>query len=480
MRNAPAALLICTDNVHPSIAGTKLTGRVYLDVPPSSSGRSSGINANQLCLSFHGEEVSTIASYVARADTTFREESKCNIISLTVPILDVTDGRLLQDEEDGGQYEMPFEVDLPSWLPSTMICHGQEGSSCGIRYYLEAFSLRDGRQKLACPLVKKEVLILGRSKGDGSGGGGVRRRPLSTPSSSSQVSRATATATDKKVASSEEYKLFSMFCYPRGRVRVESELSASTARLGDTLTLALDVANESECDVDEIEIKLKECVQWRVGIKSSMPRGEKVNRTVSESVISHRQLMKGRRRRQSARSGQVSPASAFGEDWPGDNPTNVKEEGLTRRHHIKINVAIPYDARCTYESGTLLSTDHVLVVTLKLNGCSFLTSQPELHIPLKLLAPSEHQDLMSQMNRRRPRMVRRTVKGHDVCEKVVGENVLFDKLFLDRTYGDRQGDVEKWGHFQDDEWVPTYVGDPVRLDLPSRAKVGGEEEMSLF
>mmetsp|Transcript_26586 Transcript_26586/g.58263 ORF Transcript_26586/g.58263 Transcript_26586/m.58263 type:complete len:428 (+) Transcript_26586:100-1383(+) len=93
------------------------------------------------------------------------------------------------------------------------------------------------------------------------------------------------------------------------RPRVESELSASSARLGDAITLALDSTTneESECDVDEMELKqLKECVQWR-------QQGERVKRTVGENVVSrHRQqLKKGARRRRSFRNGSSSAMKAL-------------------------------------------------------------------------------------------------------------------------------------------------------------------------
>lgn len=140
MRNAhaPATIAILTDNPHP-VAGSALTGTICLDVTSSST--TSIPATSSFCLSFHGEEVSTVASYMARADATFKEESKCNIISSTISDFATFASEGRDDPNarlSAGQYEVPFIIDLPPWLPPTMLCKGQEGSSCAIRYTLEA------------------------------------------------------------------------------------------------------------------------------------------------------------------------------------------------------------------------------------------------------------------------------------------------------------------------------------------------------
>ena len=426
MRNAHA-LAILTDNPHP-VAGSALTGTICLDVTPSST---TGIPAtSSLCLSFHGEEVSTVASYMARADTTFKEESKCNIISSTISDFATFASEGRDDPNarlSAGQYEVPFVIDLPPWLPPTMLCKGQEGSSCAIRYTLEAFLMRNDsrsassttRHKLTKPVASKEILILGKSKGDAA----------------PQLSRPLPIKTD---ACEEEYKMFSMFCFPpRGKIRVRGELlPKASARLGDqSLCLSLDVWNDSKnSEIDEIDVKLRENIRWQVGTKSSMPRKEKVNRIVSDNVISHRQIVKAHTRKRSKES-KAAKVQGRGKISPIDTCGSAEKESHTkcRHYHIKIDISIPYDARSSYPNGTLISVEHLLRIKIQLTGCSFLTTQPELLIPLTLQPPSNTNTLVTQMNKKRPRMVRRTVYGHDMGEKVVGENPLFDKSYLYRT-----------------------------------------------
>ena len=75
-------------------------------------------------------------------------------------------------------------------------------------------------------------------------------------------------------------------------------------------------------------------------------------------------------------------------------------------------------------------------------------------------------------------MVRRTVYGHDMGEKLVGENPLFDKSYLYRTYYEGGGG-EQWSHLAT-YWNPDYVGRTMELDLGNSGKVGGEEDISFF
>ena len=456
--NAPATIVILTDidNPHP-VAGSTLTGTICLDVTASST--KSIPTTSSLCLSFHGEEVSTVASYMGRADATFREESKCNIISSTVSV-DFANARL-----SAGQYEVPFVIDLSPWLPPTMLCKGQEGSSCAIRYTLEAFLVRNDttsagnstRHRLTRPVASKEILILGKSKGEAA-----PQLPRQLPI--------------KTAAYEEEYKLLSMFCFPRGKIRLRGELlPQASARLGDqSLCLSLDVWNESSNnDVDEIEVKLRENIRWQVGTKSSMPRKEKVSRIVTDNVVSHRQIAKAHKQSKAkVQKGKVIPLG----DCKGGAGKDSHAKCL--HYHIKIDIPIPYDARPSYPNGTLVTVEHLLSIKIQLGGCSFLTSQPELLIPLTLQPPTNHGVLIAQMNKKRPRMVRRTVYGHDMGEKVVGENPLFDKSYLYRTYYEGGGG-ELWSHLAT-HWSPDYVGGTVELNLGNSGKVGGEEDISFF
>ena len=474
MRHAHApAIVILTNNPYP-VAGSSLSGTICLDVTPSST---TGIPAtSSLCLSFHGEEVSTVASYMARADTTFKEESKCNIISSTISDFATfaSEGR---DDPiarlSAGQYEVPFVIDLPPWLPPTMLCKGQEGSSCAIRYTLEAFLMRNDsrsasstRHKLTKPVASKEILILGKSEGDAAP---QLPRPLPI----------------KPDACEEEYNLFSMFCFPRGKLRVRGELlPQASARLGDqSLCLSLDVWNDSKnSEIDEIDVKLRENIRWQVGIKSSMPRKEKVKKIVTANVISHRQIVKAHTRTcKRLKESKAAKVQGKGKISPIDTCGSAEKESHTkcRHHHIKIDISIPYDARSSYPNGTLISVEHSLSIKIQLSGCSLLTTQPELFIPLTLQPPSNSNALITQMYEKRPRMVRRTVYGHEMGEKVVGENnPLFDRSYLYRTYYEGGGG-EQWSHLAT-YWNPDYVGRTMELDLGSSGKVGGEEDISFF
>ena len=257
----------------------------------------------------------------------------------------------------------------------------------------------------------------------------------------------------------------------------------ASARLDDqSLCLSLDVWNDSKnSEIGEIDVKLRENIRWQVGTKSSMPRKERVNRIVTDNVISHQQIVKAHNRNQSKEpkavkgqgKGKISPINTCG---------NAEKESHTkcRHHHIKIDISIPYDARPSYSNGTLISVEHLLSIKIQLSGCSFLISQPELFIPLKLQPPLNKSTLIAQMNKKRPRMVRRTVYGHDMGEKVVGENPLFDKSYLYRTYYEGAGG-EQWDRIAT-YWDPDYVhvGGTMELDLGSSGKVGGEEDILIF
>lgn len=411
---------------------------------------------------------------MARADTTFKEESKCNIISSTISDFATFASEGRDDPNarlSAGQYEVPFIIDLPPWLPPTMLCKGQEGSSCAIRYTLEAFLVRNDtrsscrtRHKLARPVASKEILILGKSKSDAAPHL-LRSLPIKTE------------------ACEKEYTLFSIFCLPRGKIRVRGELlPRASARLGDqSLCLSLDVWNDSKNrEIDEIDVKLRENIRWLVGTKSSMPRKERVNRIVTGNVISHRQIVKAHANKQSKASKAIKVQGKV-KISPIDTCDSAESESHnTYRHHhnVKIDISIPYDARSSYPNGTLISVEHLLGIEIQLSGCSFLSSKPRLLIPLTLQPPSNNNALIAQMNKKRPRMVRRTVYGHDMGEKLVGENPLFDKSYLYRTYYEGGGG-EQWSHLAT-YWNPDYVGRTMELDLGNSGKVGGEEDISFF
>jgi len=341
-----------------------------------------------------------------------------------------------------------------------MLCRGQEGSFCAIHYTLEVFFVtRDDNNtchKLNRPVASKEILILGQAKGDATS-------QLARPSPS-----------NKSAAREEEYRLFSLLCFPRGRIRVRGEiLPQASARLGDqSLCLNIDVWNESgNSEIDEIVVKVRENIRWQVGIKSSMPRKEKVNRVVTKNTITHRQLTKARNQ------SKIHVCAEAGKD--AKDSAGKESQTRCRPRRIKIDLPIPYDARCSYPNGTLLTVEHVLCIRIQLRGCSFLSSQPELRMPLTLQPPLNHGALIAQMNKKRPRMVRSTIYGHDMGEKFVGENPLFDRSYLYRTYYEGGSGDDEWSHLAS-SWRPDYVGEALELDLASSGKVGGEEDISMF
>jgi hypothetical protein len=218
------AVRVSQDSV---VAGNVLTGRIYL------SAHGCDFSVRRIKMKFTGFEQSIIVLKENKnGKIQERKECvKCSIIDYDVVIKTFPSSGL-----SGGQYEIPFEWQIPDWLPSTMTyCHSIDKSRCSIEYhlkvYLDRFDYSDDKSEVFSTIP---ITIFGASSFKQS----------------------------KIIMDCERYHLRACCCSNRGVITMGWDANCTVARPGDRVTVGIIGKNESIVEVQHFLVEVVETITW--------------------------------------------------------------------------------------------------------------------------------------------------------------------------------------------------------------------------
>ena len=287
-------------------AGSLATGRVYLLVPKE-------YQADALHLVLVGEEVSSIAHY-EHNDHHSSQHRKIERASSTLVHMDVPLTLFPSSHVPPGQYEYPFEWELPSNLKSSMHC-AKGDSYCEIRYHLTAYLHLSG--------------ALGEPK------------HVSTQSVCVAAQPTPIQANTGVVLEPEVFRIKSC-CWDQGKVSLGLDVDKTVASPDSSMTIGISGANESQVVVECLRAQLVETVSW-----SAKGRTEEVKQTLAEAKISTSNLPRWQ------------PASYSA------NQQFCDSLGQTR---VVTQLLLPHYARDTYTGG-LIQVRHSLIISALTQPC---------------------------------------------------------------------------------------------------------------
>mmetsp|Transcript_7271 Transcript_7271/g.10286 ORF Transcript_7271/g.10286 Transcript_7271/m.10286 type:complete len:566 (+) Transcript_7271:123-1820(+) len=229
-----------------------------------------------------------------------------------------------------GNYKLPFELDLPSMLPSTMEAHGADSDSrCSIRYYIKAelkgsgwFSNYSSRQEIhvsSKPLRKDRVPCF--------------KEPITTP--------------------------VSACCFSKGSMTYGAKVDDTILERGEQVTVKMSCVNNTSVEIESTHAMLTEIVSWTVD-----GRTENQYRTLSRADFGTFQ----------SRGQEDYVTSRMGES-NFDEIMNDIEAGA----HCGI-ISLDSSANDTY-SGHFIRTNHSIRIGITTAGCC--VGDPGLEIPIQ-------------------------------------------------------------------------------------------------
>jgi Arrestin (or S-antigen), N-terminal domain len=287
-------------------AGTLATGRVYLSVAQEH-------HADALHLVLIGEEVSTIAHY-EHNDHHSRQNREIERSSSTLVHMDVPLTHFPSSHVPPGQYEYPFEWELPSNLKSSMHC-AKADSHCEIQYNLTAYLHRNG--------------AFGEPE------------HVSTQSICVEAQPTPVQVNTGVVMNPEVFRMKSC-CWDQGKVSLGFDADKTVASPDSVMIVGISGANESQVVVECLRAQLVETVSW-----SANGRTEEVTQTLAEAKISTSNLPRWQ-------PASYSPNQQF-----------LDSLGQTR---VVTQLLVPHYARDTYTGG-LIQVRHSLIISAVTQPC---------------------------------------------------------------------------------------------------------------
>ena len=306
-------------------AGDRVSGTVYVNVDRRAH------PAQAIALRILGREHSLVHHTTSETrreghdeQTHHRDhydESTSDFLHVEYPLQSFATGRLLP-----GQYEFPFNITLPSNLPSSMSCRQGE-SHCSVEYLLTA------------TLVKPS-----------SGIGSLH------PNAEQKLSIMAIPPPGEHLEDSslllpvDEVPVYSCCCHNKGSMILQTQFSKTTVQHQDTIDVQFRCSNQSTIQVKTVRIQLEEITEWTAHNRG---RSEVVKRILDRREMDASQfpeLAKRHKRRQ--------------RDYFGVPPDH--EHGSDQWRHASIH--IPFSARDTY-NGQVVKVRHLVSVQLITKGC---------------------------------------------------------------------------------------------------------------
>jgi len=300
-------------------AGSLVTGRVYLNVTQE-------VQADGLHLLLVGEEYSQIChdehdhhhSSSGHRDytTTHREidRASASLVHMDVALTNFSSGKIAK-----GQYEYPFEWELPSNLPGSMYC-AKADSHCEIRYRMTSYLHRAGSFREPDHSTTQAVCVVAQAN------------PLHGPTG---------------IVMDPEVVRIKSCCFDSGQVTLGWDVDKTVASPDSVMTIGINGANESNVEIECLRARLIETTTW-----SAHGRTEEETKTLTEAKISTANLPQWK---SNHRHGHAHSYQHVGMDG-------------TRESVVETPLLLPNEARDTY-SGSIIQVRHSLVVTAVTPPC---------------------------------------------------------------------------------------------------------------
>lgn len=298
------------------VAGNVVTGKVYLNAGQD-------YQADALHLLLIGEEYSVVAedesldyhsSHCRNYSDQHREieRSSSVLVHMDVPLTHFPSSKVCP-----GQYEFPFEWELPSNLPSSMYC-AKNDSHCEIGYRLTAY------------LHQKQAL------GD----------PEHSSTESLCISaRSTQPQANTGVVVDPEIFRIKACCWNQGEVTLGWNVDKTVVSPDSLMKIGITGANDSQVEVECLRACLVETISW-----SAHGKAKETKRTVAEAKVSASNLPLWH---------PVSHRYNSYSSVPADH---------LEQSRVLTQLLLPHDARDTY-SGGLIQVRHSLTITAETQPC---------------------------------------------------------------------------------------------------------------
>ena len=299
-------------------AGGLVTGRVYLSVTQE-------VQADSLFLLLQGEECCQIAhdeqdysrSSSRDYSSTHREidRASSSLVHMNVALTNFPSSKLVP-----GQYEYPFEWQLPSNLPSTMYV-SKGDSHCEIRYRMTAHLHQSGSFENPKHSATQTLCILAQ--------------PKAPPHSTGLVM-------------DPEVIRIKSCCFDNGQVTMGWDVDKTVASPDSVLKIGISGRNESSVEIDCLRARLIETITW-----TANGRREEEKTILTESQVPTTNLPQWH---STKRLHHVSPYEHV-------------DMGSYRQSVVETQLLLPNEARDTY-NGSVIQVRHSLVITAKTPPCN--------------------------------------------------------------------------------------------------------------
>ena len=251
MGNQVATIVVQT-NEQSYIAGSRVTGKIYLHVQQSNR---TTFDTTGLILTVHGIE-KTCVQYTETHQERDNDDNNSirsvqvdrfayshrNILRLEMIVNSFSSGMVRR----GGDFEFPFEFELPRNLPASMLCHSNDGQSyCSINYTIEGSLRRPG---ILFSHIHHTTSFF------------VRTNPREIISPDFQ--RAIRIPPDKQ-------NVNFCCCINRGTISLGAEIDKDTFNRNESVRVGFSVRNESSVNIDTVKVSFSEVVSWKAQGKSA-------------------------------------------------------------------------------------------------------------------------------------------------------------------------------------------------------------------
>ena len=325
-------------------AGSTLSGTVCAVVPPGANTASIGLS-----LFLIGKEDVKVryteqhsANAGASTSVTRYSYAKRDIVRMVIPVLSSGSSSPFQAR----QYAVPFQVQIPDHLPSSMNHHG-DGGYCSIVYKLKA-EIKGGWSN---PKTELPLTIVAK------------------PPSSAPVSNFVAPVSTN---------IETMCCIPRGTITIAANVDDTRVGLGETLNVDFGCKNEATVEIQFVKAKVYQKVRWSSGHHHSQSK-----MSIAENNFDLTGAMPALSK---------TDQNQFQEDV--DN--GIRSRGVTddmyreilsavRDGSNKVTLHVPYTTCPTY-LGSLITVEHKLEILAK-TPCG--STDPKIKVPLQIVTPPD-------------------------------------------------------------------------------------------
>jgi hypothetical protein len=335
MGNSPITIGVETDKAE-YVAGSTLRGKVYLSI---SNRQSTGVAAQVLQLRLVGKESAVVhhtSSNDGNTDNHY-ERSSHTFFQVDYPLYTFVNQRV-----QSGQYEFPFQFNLPSNLPSSMKAKDGQ-STCQVEYELVATLVQPG-------------------------GGGL----FSSHPNSKKTISVWATATEPADSSvqhpPDDIPVHACCCCcAKGSMTLEACVNKTIVQHNDSIQVQYRCQNNSSSDVHSVKIQLEQVVEWTCNARSKKVR----------KILEKLEFQGHRYPELDASPPQSTICCLMG----GPSYSHVSSTPLTEEYHMA-EIRIPDQAMDTYR-GSAVNVQHILTVVLVSDGCC--SSNPESATSMQLV-----------------------------------------------------------------------------------------------